>query len=126
MNNAFFGKTMENVRQYRDIKLVTTERTRNYLVSEPKCHTTKCFAKSFISNRNEKNPNRMNKLVYFALLLLDLRKTLMYEFWYDYVKPKYDENAKLCYMDTDSVLVHVKTDDIYKDIAEDGEKDLTL
>ena len=126
MNNAFFGKTMENVRQYRDIKLVTTERTRNYLVSEPKCHTTKCFAKSFISNRNEKNPNRMNKLVYFALLLLDLRKTLMYEFWYDYVKPKYDENAKLCYMDTDSVLVHVKIDDIYKDIAEDGEKDLTV
>ena len=68
----------------------------------------------------------MNKLVYLALLLLDLSKTLMYEFWYDYVKPKYDENAKLCYMDTDSVLVHVKTDDIYKDIAEDGEKDLTL
>ena len=68
----------------------------------------------------------MNRLVYLALLLLDLIKTLMYEFWYDYVKPKYDENAKLCYMDTDSVLVHVKTDDIYKDIAEDGEKDLTL
>ena len=68
----------------------------------------------------------MNRLVYLALLLLDLIKTLMYEFWYDYVKPKYDENAKLCYMDTDSVLFHVKTDDIYKDIAEDGEKDLTL
>ena len=68
----------------------------------------------------------MNKLVYLALLLLDLSKTLMYEFWYDYVKPKYDENAKLCYMDTDSVLVHVKTDDIYKDIAKDGEEDLTF
>ena len=68
----------------------------------------------------------MNKLVYLALLLLDLSKTLMYEFWYDYVKPKYDENAKLSYIDTDSVLVHVKTDDIYKDIAKDGEKDLTF
>ena len=126
MNNAVFGKTMENVRQYRDIKLVTTERTRNYLVSKPKCHTTKCFTKKFISNRNEKNSNIMNRLVYLALLLLDLIKTLMYEFWYDYVKPKYDENAKLSYIDTDSVLVHVKTDDIYKDIAKDGEKDLTF
>ena len=63
----------------------------------------------------------MNKPVYLGLLILDLSKTVMYEFWYDYVKPKYGENAKLCYMDTDSFIVHVKTDDIYKDIAEDVE-----
>ena len=50
---------------------------------------------------------------------LDLSKTVMYEYWYDYVKPKYGENPKLCYMDTDSFIIHVKTDDIYKDIAED-------
>ena len=63
----------------------------------------------------------MNKSVYLGLSILELSKILMYEFWYDYVKPKYGENAKLCYMDTDSFIVHVKTDDIYKDIAEDVE-----
>ena len=61
----------------------------------------------------------MNKLFYLGLSILDLSKTVMYEFWYGYVKPKYGENAKLCYMDTDSFIVHVKIDDIYKDIAED-------
>ena len=63
----------------------------------------------------------MNKPVYLGLSILDLNKTVMYEFWYDYVKPKYGENAKLCYMDTDSFIVHVKADDTYKDIAEDVE-----
>ena len=63
----------------------------------------------------------MNKCVYLCLSILDLSKTAMYEFWYDYVKRKYGENAKLCYMDTDNCIVHVKTDDIYKDIAEDFE-----
>ena len=64
----------------------------------------------------------MNKPVYLGLSILDLSKTVTYEFWYDHLKPKYGENAKLCYMDTDSFIVHVKTDDIYKDIAEDVEK----
>ena len=66
----------------------------------------------------------MNKPVYLGLSILDLSKTVMYEFWYDYVKPKYGENAKLCYMETDSFIAHVKTDDIYKDIAEDVETKL--
>ena len=63
----------------------------------------------------------MNKPVYLGLSILDLSESLMYKVWYDYVKLKYDRNAKLCYMDTDSFIVHVKTDDIYKDIAEDVE-----
>ena len=66
----------------------------------------------------------MNKPVYLGLSILDLSKTVMYEFWYDYVKPKYGENAKLCYMEIDSFIAHVKTDDIYKDIAEDVETKL--
>ena len=61
----------------------------------------------------------MNKSVYLGSSILDLSKSLMQKFWYDYVKPKYGQNANLCYMDTDSFIVHVKTDDIYKDIAED-------
>ena len=64
----------------------------------------------------------MSKPVYFGLSILDLSKTVMYELWYDYVKSKYGENAKLYYMDTDSLIFHVKTKNILKDIAEDVEK----
>ena len=122
MNNAVFGKTMDNVKEQRDIKPVTTERRRNYLVSEPNYHT-KVFHRKLISNRNEKKTSRilMNKSVCLGLSILELSKILMYEIWYDYLKLKYGEKAKLCYMDTDSLIVYIKTDDIYKDIAEDVE-----
>ena len=118
MNNSVFGKTMENIRKYRGIKLVITERKRNYLVSESNYHTAKFFNENLLAIEMKKTPVLMNKPVYLRLSILDLSKTVMYEFWYDYVKPKYDEKAKLCYMDTDSFLVHVKTDDIYKDIKD--------
>ena len=63
----------------------------------------------------------MNKPVYLELLILNLTKTVMYEFWYDYIKLTYRKKAKFCYMDTDRFIVHVKAKDIYKDIAEDVE-----
>ena len=63
----------------------------------------------------------MNKPVHLGLSILELSKILMYEFWYDYVKPKYNEKAILCYMATDSFIVYRNIDDIYKDIAEDAE-----
>ena len=63
----------------------------------------------------------LNKPVYLALSILELSKILIYDFWYDFVKPKYDEKVKLCYMDTGSIIVYIKTDDIYRDIAEDVE-----
>ena len=66
----------------------------------------------------------MNKPVYLGLSILEISKTLMYEFWYDYIKPKYQNNAKLCYMDTDSFIINIKTDDFCEDIANDGEKHL--
>ena len=59
----------------------------------------------------------MNKPVYVAMSILDINKTLMYEFWYDYIKPKYRDRAKLCYRETDSLVIHIKTEDFYKDIA---------
>ena len=59
----------------------------------------------------------MNKLAYFDRPILDISKTLMYEFWYDYIKPKYQDNAKLCYMDTDSFVIHIRTEDFYEDVA---------
>ena len=67
----------------------------------------------------------MSKLVYLGLKKLEISKTLMHEFWYDYIKPKYHQNKKLCYMDTDSFIPHIKTKDVYKDIANDVENDLT-
>ena len=112
---------MENGRKHRDIKLVTTERRRNYLVSEPNYHTIKFYTQNLLAIEMRKTPRLMNKPVYLGLLILDLSKTVMYEFWYGYGKPKHGENAKLCYIDTDSFIVHVKTADIYKDIAEDVE-----
>ena len=121
MNNAVFGITIENVRKHRDIELVTTERRRNYLVSEPNYHTTKFFTETLLAIEMKKTEILMNKPVHLELSILELSKILMYEFWYDYVKPKYGEKAKLCYMDTDSFIVYIKTDDIYKDIKEDVE-----
>ena len=96
MNNAVFGKTMENVRKHRNIKLVTTERRRNYLVLEPNFHTTKFFTEHLLAIEMRKTQMLMNKPIYLGLSTLDLSKILMYEFWYNYVKPKYGENAKLC------------------------------
>ena len=75
-----------------------------------------------IRNRNKKKPEILtNKLVYLGLSILELSKILMYEFWYDYVKSKYGEKAKLCYVDTDSFIAYIKTHNIYKDIAKDIE-----
>ena len=117
-----FGKNMENVRKYGDIKLVTTEKRRNHLVSEPNYQTTKLFTEKLLAIEMKKTQIIMNKPAYLGLSILDLGKTVMYECWCDYVKPKYGEKARLCYMDTDSFIFHVKTNDIYKDIAEDIEK----
>ena len=63
----------------------------------------------------------INKPVYLGLSILELIRILMHEFWYDYVKPKYGEKSKLCCMDTDSFIIYIKTDNIYKDIREDVE-----
>ena len=65
---------------------------------------------------------KMNKPIYLGLSILDISKILMYEFWYDYVKPKYNDNVKLCYMDNDIFVINIKTNDFYKDIANDVDK----
>ena len=88
MNNEVFGKTMKNVRKHRDIKLVPTERRRNYYVSEPKYHTTKFFTENLLAIEMNKTEILMNKPVCLGLSILEFSKILMYEFWYDYVKPK--------------------------------------
>ena len=64
----------------------------------------------------------MNKPVYLGMSILNISKTLMYEFCYDYIKPKYGYKAKLCYIDTDSFVIHIETEDFYKDIPDDVER----
>ena len=123
---------MENVRKYRDIKLFSTERRENYLESKPNYHTTNIFTEHLLAIEMKKTKTKrkqnkteilMNKSVYLRLSILELSKILMYEFRYDYIKPKYGKKAKLCYRDTDSFIVYIKTDDMYKDILK---QDLAL
>ena len=122
MNNAVFGKTMENVRKHRDIKLVTTDKKRSKLVSEPNYHTMNCISENLSIIEMKRTKAKMNKPIYLDLSILEISKILMYEFWYDYMKPKYDDHVKLCYTDTDSFIMNIETKDFYKDIANDVEK----
>ena len=122
MNNSVFGKTIENIRKHRDIKLVTTNRRRSKLVSEPNYHTINYISEDLSLTEMNKTKVKMNKPIYLGLSILGISKILMYEFWYDYMKPKYDNNVKLCYMDTDSFIMNIKTEDFYKDVANDVEK----
>ena len=121
LNNAVFGKTMENVRKHKDIKLATTERRRNYLGSEPNYHTTKFFTEHMLAIEMKKSEILMNKPACLGLSILDVNKILRYELWYDYLKTKYSEKVELRYMDTDSFITHIETEDIHEDIAEDIE-----
>ena len=122
MNNSVFEKTMENVRNHRDMKLVSNDKRRNILASEPNYHSSKCISKDLMIMEMKKVEVKMNKPIYLGQAILDISKTLMYEFWYDYIKPKYGDKARLCYMDTDSFVKHIKRDDFYKDIAGDVER----
>ena len=122
MNNAVFGKTMENVRKHRDIKLVITDKKRSKLVSEPNYHTMNYISEDLSIIEMKLTKLKMNKLVYLGLSILEISKLLMYEFWYDFMKPKYGDNVKLCCMDTDSFIMNIKTEDFYKDIANDVEQ----
>ena len=86
-------------------------------MSEPNYHTTKFSIENLLAIEMRKIQILMNEPVYLGLSRLNLSKTLMFEFWYDYVKPKYHENVKNCYMRTDSFIVHVERDNIYKGAA---------
>ena len=121
MINSVFGKTMKNVRNHRDINIVTTNKQRNKLVSEPNYHTTKHISENLLIIEMKKTEVKMNKPIYLGLSVLDIAKTLMYKFWYDYIKPKYGDRAKLCYTDTDTFVIFIKTEDFYENIANDVE-----
>ena len=122
MNNSVFGKTMENIRKHRDIKLVNNKEDYLKQVMKPDFKGGVLMGADLMSCEMGKVKVKMNKPVYLGQAILDLSKTIMYEFHYDYMKPKYSESdLKLLYMDTDSLVYDIKTEDFYKDIAEDVE-----
>ena len=120
MNNSVFRKAMENVRKYRDFNIVATKKRGNYLVSESIYNTTVFISEKMLSIM-EIVDLLINKPLCSGLSILGISKIAMYEFCYDYMKPKQREKAKLCYMDADSFIVHIKTEDIYTDLARDVE-----
>ena len=87
---------MENVREHRDIKSVTTDARRSQLVSESNYHTTKYFSENLMAIEMKKTKVKMNKPMYLGMSISGISKTLMHEFWYDYIEPKYKEKGKLC------------------------------
>ena len=122
MNNSVFGKTMENIRRPRNIKLVNNKEDYLKHMMKPNFKCGTLLGPDLMNCKMGKVKVKMNKPVYLGQATLDLSKTIMYEFHYDYMKRKYsEENLKLCYMDTDSLVYKIKTEDFYKDIAEDVE-----
>ena len=120
MNNNVFGKTMENIRRHRNIKLVNNEQDYLKQVMKPNFKSGSLLGKDLMSCELGKVRVVMNEPTYLGQVILDLSKLIMYEFHYDYMKPKYS-NLKLCYMDTDSLIYEIHTEDFYADIAGDVE-----
>ena len=109
MNNSVFGKTITNVRNHRNIKLVTTNERKRNLVSKSNYHVVKHFSEDLIAIEIKKTKVVMNKPIYLGQAILDISKILMYELWYDYLKLKYRAKVKLYLMDTDSFTIHIET-----------------
>ena len=122
MNNSVFGKTMESVRNHRDIKLVISDKRRKRLVLKPNSHSYKHFSDHLMAIEMKKTRVKMAKPLYLGMSILDVSKILMHKFWYDYINPKYGDRAKLCYTDTDSFVIYIKTEDFFEDISNDVER----
>ena len=127
MNNSVFSEAMNNIRNGKGIKLVTNRESYLKTLMKPSFKSAICFRSNLMEFEMGKTKVLMNKPVYLGQAILDLRKLVMYEFPYDYMIPKYTrgasktyrENVKPCYMDTDSLVYHIKNEDFYSDIAED-------
>ena len=121
MNNSVFGKTMENIRNRQDIRLATRKDQLKKLTSKPNFKRRTIFSENLIAVHMGKTHLKFNKPIYVGMSILDISKSLMYDFHYNYIKPKYGNRAELCFTDTDSLLYEIKTDDFYKDIYPDLE-----
>ena len=122
MNNSVFGKTMENIRNRVDIRLVTNEDKARKLISKPNYQHCTIFCENLIAIHMKKTIIFFNEPVYLGMCILHLSKTLMYDFHYNYIKQKYGENAELLFTDTDSPMYEITTEDFYRDISSDVHK----
>ena len=119
MNNSVFGKTMENIRNRVDIKLVNDKNKAERLAAKPNLKHCNIFSEDLTAIHMKKTFLTFNKPVYLGMCILDLSKTLMFDFHYNYVKKKYGDKAKLLFTDTDSLMYEIRTKDFYEDIKGD-------
>ena len=122
MNNSVFGKTMENIRKRVDVRLVTDEKKLLKLTSKPSYVSSKIFNENLVAVHKIKETLTLNRPAYVGMCILDLSKTLMYDFHYNYIKNKYGKKAKLLFTDTDSLTYEIEAKDVYKDFFKDKEK----
>ena len=125
MNNSVFGKTMENIRKRVDVRLVTDEKKLLKLTSKPTYVSSKIFNENLVAVHKIKETLTLNRPAYVGMCILDLSKTLMYDFHYKYIKEKYGEKAKLLFTDTDSLTYEIEAKDVYKDFLK-IKKNLTI
>ena len=116
MNNSIFGKTMENLRKRVDVRLVTHVDQFTRLTSKPTFVSSKIFNKNLVAVHKIKETRKLNRPAYVGMCILDLSKTLMYNFHYNYIKKEYGSRAKLLFTDTDSLTYEIETEDVYKDL----------
>ena len=114
-----FRKTMENLRKRVDVRLVTDEKKLDKLTSKPTYVSSKIFNENLMAVHKIKEALTLNRPAYVGMCILDLSKTLMYDFRYNYIKKKYGDRAKLLFPDTDSLCVEIETKDVYKDFWND-------
>ena len=119
MNNSVFGKTMENIRKRVDVRLVTDEKKLLKMAAKPTYVSSKIFTENIVAVHKIKETLTLNRLAYVGMCILDLSKTLMYDFHYNYIKQKYGSEAKLLFTDTDSLTYEIEADDVYSDFWKD-------
>ena len=113
---------MENIRKRVDVRLVTDEKKLLKITSKPTYVSSKIFNKNLVAVHKIKETLTLNRPAYVGMCILDLSKTLMYDFHYNYMKSKYGDNAKLLFADTDSLTYEIETEDVYKDFWNDKDK----
>ena len=122
MNNSVFGKTMENIRKRVDVRLVTDEKKLLKLTSKPTYVSCKIFNENLVAVHKIKETITLNRPAYVGMSILDLSKTLMYDFHYKYIKKNYGEKAMLLFTDTDSLTYEIEANDVYRDFWIDKDK----
>ena len=122
MNNSVFGKTMENIRKRVNVRLVTDEKKLLKMAAKPTYVSSKIFNENLVAVHKIKETLILNRPAYVGMCILDLSKTLMYNFHYNYIKKKYGSEAKLLFTDTDSLTYEIEAEDVYRDFWNDKDK----